>query len=228
MMADDRVDAAVIAHDLRNLLQITASALLQIDRHLDIDTRSRVLLYEHAASESLARAGALSRALVDRAAGSEGDGRQSVCPAQAVAAIRHLIELAVGPSVRVDFEIGDDLPSVACDPQSLERALLNLVSNARDAMPGGGNILISVAQEQGAAVLRVRDTGPGIDPELAAQLFRPFFTTRGVRGGSGLGLAMVKRFAEQSGGMAEIGNADGCGTVVTLRLPATRRPGDVM
>lgn len=223
MTADDRVDAAVIAHDLRNLLQITASALLQIDRHLDGATRARVRLYEHAASESLARAGALSRALVDGARGTASADAEAICPGEALSAIRHLIELAAGPAVRVGFALADDVPPVACSVRDLERALLNLVANARDAMPEGGTLVLSIARERRTAVLRVRDTGRGMSADTAAQVFDPFFTTKAACGGRGLGLAMVKRFAERAGGSAQIDSALGVGTTVTLRLPGARR-----
>ncbi len=218
MTGDERVDAALIAHDLRNLLQITAGALLQIDRQLDDGTRARVRKFEYAASESLARAGALSRALVDRGLQHQITAGPT-CPARVLTAIRHLIELAVGPAICVDFQVSDGVPEVSCSVAELERALLNLVANARDSMPDGGSLVVSIAEEEGAAVLRVRDTGSGMTADIAAQIFRPRFTTRSGAGGSGLGLAMVRAFAEGAGGSAEVRSRVGAGTTVILRLP---------
>jgi signal transduction histidine kinase len=218
MTGNERVDAAVIAHDLGNLLQITAGALLQIDRHLDEGTRARVRRFEYAASESLARAGALSRALVDR-----GRRTQTICgptcPAQVLRAIQQLIELAAGPAISVDFEVSEKVPEIACSVAELERALLNLVANARDSMPGGGTLVISMVREEDSAVLRIRDSGCGMTAQVAAQAFRPHFTTKSGTGGAGLGLAMVRGFAERAGGSAEVDSVVGAGTMVSLRLP---------
>ena len=220
MTTDETVAAAVIAHDLRNQLQVVASALLQIHRHLDSTSCERVQMFERVASESLARAGALSRALI--CGGSTGwlrDVVEAVSLAQALTTIAPMIELAAGPVVCIAYEISDDAPLVACRLADLENAILNLVANARDAMPDGGHLTVSLVRERNAAVLQVRDTGPGMDAETAGRVFTRFFTTKSTSGGSGLGLSIVRDFAERAGGSARIDSCTGVGTVVTIRLP---------
>jgi signal transduction histidine kinase len=145
--------------------------------------------------------------------------------------IADLIRLTAGPSVTVDFEIGASLPLVLCSARELENVILNLVINARDAMPAGGLLSLTVLPEyphrdvcsactaETAAVLRVRDTGSGMSPDVAARAFDPFFTTKPMGNGSGLGLAMVADFARRSGGVAEFDSAVGQGTTISLRLP---------
>jgi signal transduction histidine kinase len=219
MTSDKTVGAAEIAHDLRNLLQVAASALVQIDRNLDGTTRERVRIFELAASKSLARAGALSRALIGGgSAGWLGDVVEAVSLAEALSTIAPMIELAAGPDVRVAYEISDDAPLVACRLADLENAVLNLVVNARDAMVDGGHLTVSLVRDANAALLQVRDTGPGMDAETAGRVFTRFFTTKSTSGG-GLGLSMVREFAERLGGSARIDSCIGVGTAVTLRLP---------
>lgn len=219
MTVDDCVDTAVIAHDLGNLLQVAASALYQMDRLLDGGSRACVRPYECAAAEALARAGALSRSLARSRPHVAGEGIGPISIEATLLAIKPLIELAAGPAVRVAFHIANDIPTIECNARDLERAVFNLVANARDAMPDGGAIDISILRERSAAVLRVRDCGAGISAETAAQAFRPYFTTKASFGGTGLGLAMVKHFADQAGGSAEIDSTLGVGTTVVLRLP---------
>jgi len=219
MIVDEQVNTALIAHDLGNLLQIAASALRHIDRNLDSKARVRVRRFERAADESLARAGLLSQALVNRAVGSSPLPFEIVSPDETIGKIMHLIDFASGPDIEVHYEISDQVPRVLCAVRDLENALLNLVTNARHAMPEGGQLHVSVVRHGHSAVLRVADTGAGMCADMAERAFSPFFTTKGARGGSGLGLAMVRDFAERAGGSAEIQSVVGSGTSVTVRLP---------
>ncbi|WP_082188174.1 ATP-binding protein [Azospirillum baldaniorum] len=132
-------------------------------------------------------------------------------------------------SIRADIALDWALPSaplrVEVDPVQLELAVLNLVVNARDAMPEGGRIRIAVRQEETPdgplAVLEITDTGGGMPPEVAARAFEPFFTTKPHGKGTGLGLSMVYGFARQSGGNATISSAPRRGTVVRVSLPVS-------
>ena len=125
---------------------------------------------------------------------------------------------------RVDLELTmpDALPPVRVDPMQLEQAILEVVSNALDAMPRGGRLTIGafVANGEGPStvVLEVSDTGGGIPEQALASVCEPFFTTR--QDGTGLGLAIAKRYVEQNGGRLEIVSRLGAGTTVRLRLPA--------
>jgi signal transduction histidine kinase len=120
-------------------------------------------------------------------------------------------------------------------PNDLESALLNLAINARDAMKGGGRLVIetrlavSIGPAAGGATdlrplgehvqIVVRDTGPGIPPEVLARVFEPFFTTKGPAEGTGIGLSQVCQVVRQAGGEAAIDSTPGEGTTVTIRLP---------
>ena len=144
-----------------------------------------------------------------------------------------LLQRASNESIRVALDLQPGLCPARLDPGHFEAAILNLVGNARDAMPGGGTITISTrtvslgAEQAGEvpqgdyAEVGVQDTGIGMDGATAAKAFEPFFTTKGVGRGTGLGLSQVYGFAKQAGGDAFIRTAPGAGTTVTLLLPQT-------
>jgi CheY-like chemotaxis protein len=145
-----------------------------------------------------------------------------------------LARRTVSETIELSLELGADLWRCCVDPAQLQSAVLNLVINARDAMPGAGRVTIAARNETvGSGVpdlaagdyvrLSVADTGSGMAPEVVARVFEPFFTTKGVGKGSGLGLSMVYGFAKQSGGTVRIESAPGRGTTVQLYLPRTTR-----
>jgi signal transduction histidine kinase len=129
------------------------------------------------------------------------------------------------------MRLPDALPPVEVDASQVELALLNLAVNARDAMPDGGNITIAAHEEQVRrreadgllpghyVVLRVTDTGVGMDEATLSRAMEPFFTTKGVGKGTGLGLSMVHGFAAQSGGRFRLHSTRGAGTVAEIWLP---------
>jgi CheY-like chemotaxis protein len=137
----------------------------------------------------------------------------------------------VGPLVRVEFEAEDTVPAVDVDPNQLEKALLNLAVNARDAMVSGGVLTIGLNVQNvddndqlgilpgRYVVLSVRDTGEGMDSETLAKAVEPFFSTKGVGKGTGLGLSMVFGLAQQSGGALRLKSAPSSGTTARLWLP---------
>jgi len=149
-----------------------------------------------------------------------------------------LFRRTVGPGIRVETKLAGDLWATICDQNQLESALLNLVLNARDAMPDGGNLLIETAntvfpnegREPRDAPLRdapagqcvtvlVTDTGTGMPPEVLARAFDPFYTTKPMGQGTGLGLSMIHGYVEQSGGHVILRSETGQGTTVTIYLP---------
>jgi signal transduction histidine kinase/CheY-like chemotaxis protein len=143
-----------------------------------------------------------------------------------------LLKQTLGPVIRLAIRIAPDLRTAWVDPNQLELAILNLALNARDAMPGGGNLLIACENRRAGGdttpgdlaagdyvIVSVSDTGAGMSDATLARAFEPFFTTKGPGRGSGLGLSMVQGFAAQSGGAVQIASTLGKGTTVELWLP---------
>jgi CheY-like chemotaxis protein len=146
--------------------------------------------------------------------------------------MEHIITTTIGSPVSYRVEMGGDAGSIEADPSQFETAILNMVVNARDAMPIGGNLTIGIervthkpairhhAEAEGAFVrVWVRDTGTGIAPDKLPRIFEPFFTTKDVNKGTGLGLSQVYGFAKQSGGDIAVESNLGEGTTFSLYLP---------
>jgi PAS domain S-box-containing protein len=140
-----------------------------------------------------------------------------------VHSLSNLLERSIGPTIQIRTEFPLRLPRALADANQLELAILNLVVNARDAMPQGGTITMSaeLKSEAGASfvALTVEDAGTGMDAETLAKAIEPFFTTKGVGKGTGLGLSMVHGMAEQLGGRFELSSEAGIGTKATILLP---------
>jgi two-component system cell cycle sensor histidine kinase/response regulator CckA len=149
-----------------------------------------------------------------------------------VGSVRPMLLRLLGEDVSVVIESRVSTAFVRADPGGLERVIVNLAANSRDAMPGGGRLTIATGRRAGDGsdgeigswvVISVKDTGVGIPPELQSQVFDPFFTTKPVGSGTGLGLAMVKGFVAQSGGRVSLSSAPG-GTTIEILLPETAAP----
>ncbi len=219
-----------VAHDFNNLLTpIVGSLDLLRRRHKD-DERSQRMI--SGALQAAERAATLTQRLLAFAR------RQALQPRAVdigalIDGLVDLIRRSLGPSIAVTIEIPRHLSSARVDPNQLELALLNLAINARDAMPGGGKLTLSVSEAVvddrnlfGLAADRyVRiaaiDTGVGMDKATLARATEPFFSTKGIGKGTGLGLSMVHGLAAQSGGTLRLTSEPGAGTSVELWLPAT-------
>ncbi|MGH6989457.1 MAG: response regulator [Stellaceae bacterium] len=211
-----------IAHDFNNLLTVILgnSGLLAEEVADDADKLDLVTSIHRAG-----RSGAeLTRRLLAFA-------RQQPLQVEEIDLGRHLgdarslLRQPLGPGITLDVVAEPDLPRVRIDPAQLATVVLNLVINARDAMPDGGAITVAarkVIEEPGDFVLlRVADTGTGMPAEVVARAVEPFFTTKEVGKGTGLGLSMVYGFVRQSGGRMTIDSAPGRGTAINILLPAT-------
>ena len=136
--------------------------------------------------------------------------------------VRDLLEFVrpelVAAGVQVEQRLSPELPQVLADVAQLRQLLLNLVRNAREAMPGGGGLRVSTRGGEGSVEIEVRDTGPGIDPARLQRIFDPFFTTK--ERGTGLGLAMAQEIAQEHGGQLTCQSVLGKGTAFVLQLPA--------
>jgi len=222
-----------VAHDFNNLLAVVSNcAHLILHRPAGADSRPQAEAIERAV-----RAGVhLTRQLL------AFSKRQALQPVDIDLRVmlprtRDLLRTSVSGRVAVEMEVAPDLALVHVDTADLELALLNLVLNARDAMPEGGTIRIVArnvgdgpapaeprktggATGQGWVEIRVIDTGTGIAPPVLEKVFEPFFTTKDETNGTGLGLSQVRGACEQAGGSVTIESALGLGTTVILRLPA--------
>jgi PAS domain S-box-containing protein len=221
-----------IAHDFNNLLMIIGGSLDLIYRRSANDARAIALL--DAARQGVARGAKLNQQLL--AFSRRQDMRtEAVCVSDLVPEFAHLLDRAVGETVKVSIMTEPVLWYCSTDPHQLETAILNLTINARDAMPDGGELTLTTANctvgRAAAAgweaapgdyvVVSVADTGIGMTPEIVARVFEPFFTTKEIGKGTGLGLSQVYGFAKQSGGFVAVDSAPGQGTKMMIYLPRT-------
>jgi CheY-like chemotaxis protein len=162
----------------------------------------------------------------------------AIDPAAALGALTDMLQRTIGEAIQIELEVDAGCPPCRADASQLDNAIVNLVLNARDAMPGGGRLRLSAAPlmvseetpdiggelAPGEYVLiSVADSGQGMPPEVLRRAYEPFYTTKPSGKGSGLGLSMVYGFAKQSGGTIRIDSEPGRGTEVKLYFPAANR-----
>jgi len=229
--------AGGVAHDFNNLLSIIAghANVLLMDSELGADRLDSAKQISTAAM----RAAELTRQLL-------AFSRKQVLQVRPVnlndtiTNVTRMLQRVIGEDIRLEQQLSRELPVIRADEGMLEQVLLNLVVNARDAMPRGGRLVIrtdSVKLEQdytrqnpeaspGDFVrLTVADTGCGIPPEVLPHIFEPFFTTKEVGKGTGLGLATVYGIARQHNGWVEVKTKAGAGTDFRVYLPVSPQPG---
>jgi signal transduction histidine kinase len=221
-----------IAHDFNNLLAAVLGGLRLLESRVEFGEReTQIVAHMRHAAESGAD---LVRRLMAFARKQELSPT-SVDPRMLCKTVAGLAEHALGPNVSIRWRLPTSGPRLFVDEAQLELSLVNLLINARDAMPDGGRIDVAVEEVARSArsgngelrdfvQIRVRDEGDGIPAELIERVTEPFFTTKGSGEGTGLGLSMVAGFVEQSGGTLRIESEPGKGTEITMILPATRKP----
>ena len=222
-----------IAHDFNNLLQGITGSLEVLKRRVQQGRVGELEKLVTNAMGSAGRAAALTHRLLAFSRRQPLDPK-SVQVNPLVVSMEDMLRRTLGERVELVLMLGGDLWLTLCDPNQLESAILNLSINARDAMPGGGRLVI----ETGNAVIdaayaaragdiaagqyvciSVTDTGTGMPPEIVAKAFEPFFTTKPLGQGTGLGLSMIYGFVHQSEGHVRIYSEVGKGTTVKLYLP---------
>jgi PAS domain S-box-containing protein len=225
-----------VAHDFNNLLMATLSSLELLRRRVKDDPKALRLLEN--AVKGAERGATLTQRMLAFARRQDLKPVRVELPAL-VHGMADLIRRSLGPSIAVEMRFPLNLTAVTADTNQIEMALLNLVVNARDALPEIGSITISATEQtvvDGAAnglapgryvSLTVTDNGEGMDADTLARATEPFFTTKGVGKGTGLGLPMVHGLAEQSGGRFFIESTPGKGTTASLWLPASDVPAEV-
>ena len=217
-----------VAHDFNNLLTAVSGSLALLEARIS-DERSLRLL--HTAQRGASQGAKLTESLLAFARKQ----RLNPIPADLNSIIVEMTEMlrrSIGPAVEIRHALASELWRVLVDTSQIETALLNVTLNARDAMPGGGMVLIETANisasseelpeevaRQDCVLVSVRDTGTGMSPEVLERAFEPFFTTKEVGKGTGLGLSMVFGVVRQSGGTVRIHSRLREGTTVQIYLP---------
>lgn len=216
-----------VAHDFNNLLTPIVGGIDLLARKLPDDARAQRIA--SGALQSAERA----RILVQRLLAF---GRRQTLQSCAIDiatlldGIRELIDQSIGPRITLTVEVPSDLPPIEIDPSQLELAILNLCVNARDAMPDGGELRIIAGEPSDVDELpagdyiglAVTDTGSGMDAPVLAKATEPFFTTKAIGHGAGMGLSMVYGLVAQSGGMLNLKSQPGHGTTAELVLPIAK------
>lgn len=222
-----------IAHDFNNLLQTITMGLHVVERSVPDGRHSRAV---GGALSACTKAADLVRQMLTFGR-SQPLQPQAITLSDFLLKNQELTRKAVGERIRLTAQVDPQAQAVHADPTQLELALLNLIFNARDAMPQGGHIEVRVRPAPRAEAagleggpflcLQVQDDGPGIPEELQKKVFDPYFTTKPVGMGSGLGLAQVLAFARQSGGDVRLASVAGEGTCVSLLLPVCEAAAEV-
>ena len=223
-----------IAHDFNNLLQVIQGNLSIVQRSLST-TDERINRAVNSALSGTDRAAALTKRLLAFSRRQPLDAR-AVDVNRLILDMTELLHRTLGETIVIDTKLATDLPNAMVDSNQLENAILNLAINARDAMPRGGrlDICTHAAQlDESVAVgnpgsgtrqfvcIEVRDNGEGMTEEVRSRAVEPFFSTKEVGQGTGLGLSMVYGFVRQSGGHLMLNSRKGSGTSVELYLPCS-------
>jgi signal transduction histidine kinase len=228
--------AGGVAHDFANVLQAVQGGVRLAAKKLDRDPEAARRLLE-AVADAAQRGGSITRRLLGFA--RRGELRvDQIDPSAVLTDLEDILTRTLSwPALRIRIEADAKLAPVRVDRGELETVLVNLATNARDAMPNGGTLTLSARAEvvrddpsthraglrAGLYVrLAAEDTGVGMDQETLARAAEPFFSTKPEGEGTGLGLAMARDFAAQAGGAFAIDSEPGRGTTVTLWLPAVR------
>lgn len=223
-----------VAHDFNNLLSAVIGGIHLLERRVDFQEREQRIIDQmrHAAeqgAELVRRMMAFAR--------KQDLNPTSVATSSLCKSVAGLVEHTLGGTITVDWHCPDEARNIYADKSQLELALVNLILNARDAMPNGGKVNIAMDNfelgvddpESGLNAgqyirISVSDRGQGIPDDLMSRVTEPFFTTKEAGKGTGLGLSMVAGFVQQSNGLLKIDSRPGGGTQIDLFLPATEQP----
>ncbi len=222
-----------IAHDFNNMLTGIIGSLDLMQRYIADGRAEEIGRFTEAAVSSAYRAAALTHRLLAFSRRQSLD-RKTLNVNELIHSLEDLIRRTKGDPIELTLRLADDVWPISTDVSQLENALLNLVINARDAMPDGGELLIETAnvyldgndittlepvKAGDYLMLAVSDNGTGMTPSVRAKAFDPFFTTKPIGQGTGLGLSMIYGFAQQSGGHVSLDSLPNQGTCVRLYLP---------
>jgi signal transduction histidine kinase len=169
--------------------------------------------------DQIARVTGIVQSLLDRTRRPAPELRP-LAPGELLEGLAELVRPSlVGRGIDLSVDVASGLPAVGADRVALEQALLNLISNAVDAMPLGGRLRLAARSDADGVALVVTDSGPGIPPEDLSRVFDPLFTTKPPGKGTGLGLPILREVVEAHGGTVRLESRPGEGTTATVRLP---------
>jgi signal transduction histidine kinase len=220
----------IIAHDFNNLMQVVIGALEIVEHRSEAAGKGELSHIMRSALQAANKAAAVTHKLLSIVQTLEPD-LKTIRINSVLLTLRDLLRTILGDDIEMELVLCDHDFSVMCDGEQLENTVINLVVNARDAMPKGGRLRIETYRakleldQDGLSpghylALSVSDTGCGMSPEVACRALNPFFTTKPVGQGSGLGLHSVKTFVEQHKGYISIDSDPGRGTSIHIYLPA--------
>jgi PAS domain S-box-containing protein len=213
-----------VAHDFNNLLMIISGSLNTLRKGVPDDPKLQRAL---SAIETASRRGAALTSQLLTFARRQSVNPQAIDVVERINAVRDVLGTGVGSTARLQFDLERSVWPVMVDVAELETALVNLVINARDAMPDGGDITVAAANttlpdgtDAGDYVaISVEDTGTGIAPDVLSKIFDPFFTTKPIGKGTGLGLSQVHGFAHQAGGTVKVTSENSASPIPAAAAP---------
>jgi PAS domain S-box-containing protein len=213
-----------VAHDFNNLLMVITGSVNVLKKAAEGNPKAQRAVQ---AIESASQRGAALTGQLLTFARRQNVNPQTLEVGERISAMREILETGLGSAVELHIDLDDGVWRVTVDPAELETALVNLVINARDAMPQGGKVRVHAgnvfldddARKGDHVAITVTDTGTGIPADILAKIFDPFFTTKAIGKGTGLGLSQVHGFAHQAGGTVAVESELGKGTSFTVYLP---------
>lgn len=210
--------AGGLAHDFNNLLFVTLGNLQLMAMNETITKDEKLAKFLSRSMSAVERGAEITKSLL-AVARSQPLEETAVSLADLIKGLLPLVKQAVGAGRTVEVDIPDPNLHLMVDAGRLQSCILNLAFNSRDAMGPNGRVRIAARRREDTIELSVSDDGAGMPAEVVARAFEPFFTTKKAGSGTGLGLATVYAFAQQSGGTATLDSRPGVGTTVTLVLP---------
>jgi signal transduction histidine kinase len=205
-----------VVHELNNpLSNISTSCQILKEELLEADLQFKQTLLKQIEDET-DRARDIVRSILDF---SRAGHRQEAALAHIVAESIRLLKAELPPKVELQVEVPPDIV-LFVDKQKLRQVFLNLLKNAAEAMPQGGKVLVQAERKGAQVLIRVSDTGAGMEPEVAEKVFDPFFTTKDRKKGYGLGLFVVHNIIQEHGGDISVESSPGRGTTFTISLEA--------
>jgi signal transduction histidine kinase len=209
--------ASGAAHDFNNILGIILPNAELIKMKLDEESEAN--RYADVIIDASRRAGQLTRQLLSLSR-KDPVSLRVISLNDAIRNTGKLLGETLNRNVRIEFDLTEESTDIKADETQIEQVLLNLAINARDAMPEGGSLKFSTRCEGTDIIVRVSDTGTGMEREILSKIFDPFFTTKDKSRGTGLGLSVVYGIVKQTGGSIDVKSEVGAGTEFVLKFPS--------